>query len=205
SLQSSLGLLANNKAAALINKLPTPVAALFHSKQGKPFTEPKNPNQKYLENLAKKIKSIAVEMEITNLLTASVNGNKMAVNLPESLLFKSGNSLLKKDKKTTILLDKLVELFQKVPFPMSIEGHTDNELIATTRYQSNWELSSDRALSVLHYFVEAGISPKRIQAVAHGEFKPRTTNETLHGKKMNRRVEIQVDVTQPTEEGVKNG
>jgi chemotaxis protein MotB len=202
SLQSSMGLLANNKAAALIGRLPTPVSSFFHARQNEADKEPLNPAQKQLDNLAKQIKSVAVEMELTNLLSVTVNGNKMVVRLPEALLFKSGEAPVKKDKKTKALLIKLSELFQKVPFPFSIEGHTDNELVAGTEYQSNWELSSARALSVLHYFVETGIPPVRMQAIAHGEFRPCFTNDTLHGKKMNRRVEIQVDVTQQSKEGV---
>ncbi|MFH1782408.1 MAG: OmpA family protein, partial [Candidatus Omnitrophota bacterium] len=76
---------------------------------------------------------------------------------------------------------------------IGIEGHTDNEPIKYSGWKSNWELSTARATSVLHYIVdERGIAPERVSATGHGEFKPVSSNDTEDGKRQNRRVEIVV-------------
>jgi chemotaxis protein MotB len=74
---------------------------------------------------------------------------------------------------------------------VGIEGHTDNEPIRHSGWKSNWELSANRALSVLHYLVDnRGISPTRLSALAYGEFHPVTSNDAKQGRQLNRRVEI---------------
>ena len=74
---------------------------------------------------------------------------------------------------------------------VAIEGYTDNDPIKYSGWKSNWELSSARALSVLHYFVdECQVKPDRLSANGYGEFRPVALNDTQEGKKKNRRVEI---------------
>ncbi|PIQ87934.1 MAG: hypothetical protein COV73_01520 [Candidatus Omnitrophica bacterium CG11_big_fil_rev_8_21_14_0_20_43_6] len=72
-----------------------------------------------------------------------------------------------------------------------MEGHTDNVPISKSGWKSNWELSTARALSVLHYLAgEQGVSPERLSAIGYGEYRPLASNETADGRKQNRRVEI---------------
>lgn len=74
---------------------------------------------------------------------------------------------------------------------IAIEGYTDNDPIKYSGWKSNWELSTARALGVLHYFVdECSVDPNRVCVVGYGEFKPVASNETKEGKQQNRRVEI---------------
>ena len=74
---------------------------------------------------------------------------------------------------------------------IGIEGHTDNEPIEYSGWKSNWELSTARALSVLHYLADQeGIAPQRLSAVGYGEYKPVASNDTKEGRRLNRRVEI---------------
>jgi chemotaxis protein MotB len=77
-----------------------------------------------------------------------------------------------------------------------IEGHADSRPIASRYrnvYQSNWELSSARAHSVLHY-VENKFQPEpdRLAAVGYGEYMPVADNDTAEGRAANRRVVITV-------------
>src|SRR3989338_6456179 len=77
-------------------------------------------------------------------------------------------------------------------FNIGIEGHPDPQPIKYSGWESNWELSSARALSVLHYLEEKNISGRRMSADAYGEFHPVASNDTKDEMKMNRRVEIVV-------------
>ena len=74
---------------------------------------------------------------------------------------------------------------------IAVEGHTDNEPIRYSGWKSNWELSSARALSVLHFMVDdCGIEARRLSANAYSEYRPVSDNATPEGKQQNRRVEI---------------
>jgi chemotaxis protein MotB len=78
-----------------------------------------------------------------------------------------------------------------MPYPIRVEGHTDNVPIYTKRFPSNWELSTVRAVNVLKYFADAGgIDPRRLSAVGYGESKPLVANISPQSRAKNRRVEI---------------
>ncbi len=72
-----------------------------------------------------------------------------------------------------------------------VEGHTDNQPIRMSAWRSNWELSTARAMEVVHYFIEAGnLNPRRLAATGYGEFHPVADNGAPEGMSKNRRVEI---------------
>jgi len=82
-----------------------------------------------------------------------------------------------------------------------VEGHTDNIPIAGGKYPSNWELSSARASAVVRALVDrAGMDPKRMSAVGYGEFHPIADNNTLIGRKANRRIDIMIRQPPSTQE-----
>ncbi len=125
--------------------------------------------------------------------TVNVKDGKIAVMLPSSVFFNSGQATLKKKAKGS--LTKVGNAI-KNDFPngtIRIEGHTDSDPIKRTRsiYASNWELSAKRAANVLHFLVgNCGLDSKRLYIAGFGEYQPIASNKTKKGKKQNRRVEI---------------
>lgn len=76
---------------------------------------------------------------------------------------------------------------------VAIEGHTDSRPIATSRFPSNWELSTARATSVLRYLVDRnGFDPDRLSAAGYADTRPVASNDTVEGAARNRRVEVVV-------------
>jgi chemotaxis protein MotB len=72
-----------------------------------------------------------------------------------------------------------------------IEGNTDNVPIRGGRYKDNWELSTNRSLSVLRYILtRTNLPEKNFVAVGNGEFNPLKANSSEHNKSINRRVDI---------------
>ncbi|MCM3566978.1 OmpA family protein [Neobacillus mesonae] len=110
------------------------------------------------------------------------------ITFKEVILFDPGKANLKESSFKT--LDSISGLIKTLSNPISIEGHTDNVPIKNPRYPSNWELSSARAVSVLHYFESKQIAKKRLQFVGYGEYKPIFPNDTPQHKQANRRVNI---------------
>ncbi len=134
------------------------------------------------ERLSKEIQDKQVKLEML--------GKGLVITVVGDLLFDSGRAQIKREAFS--LLDKVSSVLKEVPdFNVGIEGHTDNQPIMLSGWKSNWELSSARALSVLHYLVnEKGISPTRLSAIGYGEYRPVAPNDTRENRQLNRRVEI---------------
>lgn len=115
----------------------------------------------------------------------------LVLTLLDRILFDSGKAELRTDGLP--VLDKVAVVLkeQLVDEPIAVEGHTDNQPIKYSGWQSNWELSTARSTSVIHYFIDqAGLPPDRLRAVGYGEFQPVASNEVAEGRQANRRVEI---------------
>jgi chemotaxis protein MotB len=72
-----------------------------------------------------------------------------------------------------------------------IEGHTDD--IPTDpegTWETNWELSADRAVNVLHYLVDFGVDESQCQVAGFADTVPLASNDTREGRAYNRRVDI---------------
>jgi chemotaxis protein MotB len=135
--------------------------------------------QRLKEELAKG--DLQVEMQDKGLVVTVLN----------NILFDSGKTQLKTSAIQT--LHKVGQVLQtEVPDHLVlIEGHTDTDPIKYSNYKSNWDLSAQRAVEVVHYFVnEMGLNPKRLVASGYGEYQPVAPNTTVAGKSANRRVEI---------------
>ena len=91
-------------------------------------------------------------------------------------------------------LDKIASILSSYPEnTIMVEGHTDNVPIATKRFRDNWQLSTERALSVLSYLLRnKKLDPVRFAAAGYGEYKPIVSNDTPENKALNRRVDIVV-------------
>ncbi|KRQ87049.1 Motility protein B [Caloramator mitchellensis] len=113
----------------------------------------------------------------------------VVIELQEKILFDSGRSDIKPESLP--LLTKISQLLSVFNNEIVVEGHTDNVPINRGYFQSNWELSADRAVKVVRFLVEnKGVSPERITAVGAGEFRPIASNATPEGRQKNRRVNI---------------
>ena len=143
-------------------------------------------------NAAKKLLEERLSQEIgDNSVSLKMMEKGLVITFVADVLFDSGSAKIKSD--THSALDKVAKVLQEnVPeLNVGIEGHTDNEPIKYSGWKSNWELSTARALSVLHYLVdEKGIAPNRVSAIGYGEYHPVASNDTKEGRHMNRRVEV---------------
>ena len=62
---------------------------------------------------------------------------------------------------------------------------------SNARYESNWELSVARAISVLRYIQrDSGIKGDQLEAVGYAEFRPKVKNDSPKNRALNRRVDI---------------
>jgi chemotaxis protein MotB len=120
-----------------------------------------------------------------------------------SALFNQGEADIQPVAKKT--LADAAKVLVDNDFAIEVEGHTDNMPISTSKFPSNWELSSARASSVVRLFIDQGVLAKRLKAVGSADNLPVMTNDTAEGRARNRRVTITVlnpeseaDTTQAT-------
>lgn len=123
-------------------------------------------------------------------LTTEIKNGKVYVSMSDKLMFQSGKASVQTKGKDALRV--LAEVLKKnKDFHILVEGHTDNVPIKTNRYADNWDLSVDRATSIVRILQnDYNIDPLRLTASGKGEFFPRATNESADGRAKNRRTEI---------------
>ena len=115
----------------------------------------------------------------------------LVITFLSEVFFDSGKYKIKSEGAEA--LKKVAEVLnhQVSHSSVAIEGHTDNAPIVYSGWKSNWELSSARALAVLHFFIDnCKVRPERLSANAFGECHPVVKNDSPGNMQRNRRVEI---------------
>lgn len=122
-------------------------------------------------------------------LKVAIRGGRMLIALPNDILFDSGQTAVKPGGKAA--LTKIAQVLSTVgDRDFLVAGHTDNVPIRTALFPSNWELSTRRAVEVVHILVGQGMNPKVLAAAGYGEFDPVAANDTPEHRAQNRRIEI---------------
>lgn len=112
----------------------------------------------------------------------------IVLRIREKILFDLGSTSLKKQAQP--VLRKVAGLVAPLPFHMRIEGHADN-LPFGAMDQTNWDLSAQRAITVLKFIAQNGLlSLDRLSAVGYGDQMPLVPNDTPENRALNRRVEF---------------
>jgi chemotaxis protein MotB len=117
--------------------------------------------------------------------------------LQSEIFFDTGRADLKPEGRAE--LDKvaaaIVELEGQIPAEIAwilrVDGHTDVRPIIG-QFKSNWDLSAERAISVVEYLVGKGVKPSRLVAAGFGEFQPIDSGRTEDAYRRNRRIEFKL-------------
>lgn len=121
----------------------------------------------------------------------SMTERGLVITFLSEIFFDSGKDVIRKDGEHA--LQSVAEVLNKEAKNsfIAIEGHTDNDPIRRSGWKSNWELSSSRALAVLHFLIDScQLKPERLSIAGYGQYRPVVANDTAKDKQQNRRVEI---------------
>ena len=158
----------------------------------KKLTEKQKEELARLEEQAKELeKQLADEIRSGDINLKRFH-DRLIININDRISFDSGSAELKKDVMPA--LKKIMAILVNYPENrIVVEGHTDNVPISTSRFRDNWQLSTERALSVLKYLLsERRLNPTRFSAAGYGEYSPIVPNDTPQNRSLNRRVDIVV-------------
>ena len=135
-------------------------------------------------NLSSEINNGMIELEVKE--------RRIILRIKEKGSFLSGSANVIKPFRD--ITKKISRVFSDFNGSIVVAGHTDNIPIRTKRFRSNWELSSSRAVSVIHELSRNKLlRKKRFQIEAYAATRPVDTNKTGAGRSRNRRVEIILD------------
>lgn len=118
--------------------------------------------------------------------------------LPSELLFESGSDQLGAEGRQQVarLARTLNEIAAIIPadidWILRVDGHTDRRPINSERFQSNWELSAARAISLVRQMAENGVPLARMAAAGFAEYHPADPAETAEAYARNRRIELKL-------------
>jgi chemotaxis protein MotB len=145
-----------------------------------------NPEQEMKEKLAKLVRDAGRKLPPGS-LTTRMTPDGLAISLHEIGFFPSGSAEIRRE--SIPVLEALAAIVPDAP--VRVEGHTDNVPIHTSRFQSNWELSTARASAIARLLLERGtMHPANLAAAGYAEFHPIASNRTEEGRSQNRRVDL---------------
>ena len=141
------------------------------------------------EDLVKKLNETIEANSFTDVIKVREEDRGVVLQLDETILFDPGKADLK--KKSQNVLNMVTKIVKDLPNDVLIEGNTDDVPMFNKEFQSNWELSTARAVSVVKYFVsEKKLDPTRFAVKGYGEYKPLVENNSTKNRTINRRVDI---------------
>ena len=115
----------------------------------------------------------------------------LVISLRELGFFNSGEAKLLPGAAEKLV--SAAKVLMRHGLELRVEGHSDDQPIHNAIFQSNWELSTARAMSVLSILVDqAGFPASDISVAGYGAFRPVGSNTTPEGRRMNRRVDLVV-------------
>ena len=148
--------------------------------------------QESMQEIEKAVNELQKTGEIEGVETEKTDQG-LIIRFKDDYLFKSGSAELVPGAKNK--LDKIGAVIAKRFFlhNMRIEGHTDNQLMKSSIYPSNWELSSSRAGTIIRYFISRfSFMPSIFTAVGFADTRPAADNVSEAGRAKNRRIEIYI-------------
>ena len=128
--------------------------------------------------------------------------NAINMRFLSNSFYNSGDAKLLPEGKE--IVDKIFKIInavskqKKANFSLDVEGHTDDNPIATKEFPSNWELSVARASNVVRYLIDRGMEPQRLKASGYADTQPVVSNRNGKGEpipenqSVNRRVVLRI-------------
>jgi len=166
--------------------------------QSSPQQDRTSSNLGYIQTVARNrlanLVKATIAAELANkLVELLIEGNKITMRFPAQSAFQSGQAILAPSIIPT--MDRIADILARTEGIITVTGHTDNSPISTARFRSNWELSTSRAVSVVHRLLRhRGLAAPRVSATGRADTQPIVPNTSRENQQRNRRIEIVVEL-----------
>jgi chemotaxis protein MotB len=147
---------------------------------------------KNLGTAKKKAVSLFAPDRKSTKITITSDERGLVITLAADAFFAENSAELniEETRDTLLRISQFLSMPELAGRKFRIEGHTDSTTADSTKWPSNWELSSARAVNVLHYLSDFGIDESQFSVAGYADNQPRHSNETPDGRAYNRRVDI---------------
>ena len=169
---------------------PNVLGPVALSQSGGPGQRDSLEGESLMRRIAGDLRRALGQLVEQGMITVRYNDLWIEVEIRENVLFDSGSARL--GNHAIPVLRSVAGVLRDEPYPIRVEGFTDDLPINTLLYPSNWELSTARASAVVRILDRKGIAPRRMSALGYGEYRPVAGNDTPGGRAHNRRVVIVV-------------
>ena len=128
-----------------------------------------------LTEVEQEIKEVIEEQGLSGEVKTKLDMNGLKVSFSNALLFASGEATLRQGAAGVLkpISDHLVKTLGD-QYGVIVEGYTDDVPIQNTRFASNWELSTSRAITVRGVIAAAGLDPRRVSVQGFADARAAT-------------------------------
>jgi len=173
------------KRDGLLQETNTPLPTLPSQQQQQQAKAEESPSDSDMDTVRNQLAAALQELNVS--FEETPQG--LMVRLPENILFTSGSAELGEDGKEAI--GNIAGVLSRFNHHVRIEGYTDDVPVKNSKYSSNWELSSARAIAVMREMVDQhGLAASRFMIAGWGEYNPIVDNSNDENRARNRRVEM---------------
>ena len=143
-----------------------------------------------LSSLEKELHTALYDLVESGFAQLQIDGDWLEIELNSGLLFPSGSSSATHSAEA--ILTVIYDVIGQASNFIRIRGYTDNQVINTEIYSSNWELSVFRATAILRVLEKLGLNPARMAIEGYGQYYPSADNLTPEGRAKNRKVVVAI-------------
>jgi chemotaxis protein MotB len=160
-----------------------PIMDPVEPKPGQPVTRAQ------LEKLKEELEKALARAGVSKGAKVQIDAKGLEVSLTDGVLYDSGEAILRPNGVK--VLQAIAPKLASFDYPVTVEGHTDNQPIRNPQYEDNWALSSARANTVVRFFLARyRFDPERLQASGFADTRPLVPNDTPVHQATNRRVVV---------------
>lgn len=147
-------------------------------------------NEELEENIVKLIqKNLSQQEREASIERVELDPLGVRITLAASSIFPSGSAKIKSPALS--ILKKVGEIVKASNRSVMIEGHTDDQPVGGGLFETNWELASVRATTVVRYLINVHqVDPRKVAAISYGDQRPLVDNSSEKNRARNRRIEI---------------
>ena len=153
------------------------------------FSDSLAPRRRDFLSVTTELTVLANQLDMGGQISVNMALEGIIVSLSDTLAFEPGSTELLPEAK--LVLDEVSKLLINNNNSVRVEGHTDDISPNSPFFQTNWDLSTARAVAIVKYLVEeGGISGNRLTAAGRAEFSPIVPNNNRENRARNRRADI---------------
>jgi chemotaxis protein MotB len=153
-----------------------------------------------LRGVFESVQQVVEQHKVLKDISIEKTQSGIAMEIASRSFFEPGSAELSM-AKIQVLYDLVASLkgADFLEYRIIIEGHTSDEQFPSPHYPTNWDLSGARAARLVRYFIEQGIKPDRLRAVAYGEIRPKVPNRgvgdepIIENREKNQRMVVKLE------------